>query len=285
VAREPRLAVSLPVIQETLLMKDYKTIFDNVESTIVNEGSRTLPTARILENLEKYKRVGDRPFSDADYYWALVRVVFYAGFKAATVDARINSIRQHFPDYEAVAGYDNSKIDEILSDPDMIKHEGKVRACVNNARTFKSIISSYGSFQRYIESFGAKDSFENLMRLRKELKQQFDYLSKITAYHFLTIIGMPVLKPDRVIRRIFHRLGFIESDDESEGNLLKTVLQGHKFAQATGHPLRYVDIVFVAYGQMKFENFGLNKGICLQENPRCTVCGVRDYCDYFARKA
>jgi DNA-3-methyladenine glycosylase I len=91
--------------------------------------------------------------------------------------------------------------------------------------------------------------------------KRFGYLSKVTSLHFLTDVGMPVLKPDRVIRRIFYRLGLLEDADDSERTLMKTVAEGNVFAQATGHPIRYIDLVFVAYGQMKSET-SLAQAIC-----------------------
>jgi DNA-3-methyladenine glycosylase I len=167
----------------------------------------------------------------------------------------------------------------------MIRHKGKIQASVDNAQAFKAVVDQYGSFQKYVDSFSPKASFENLMRLRRDLRRRFRYLGKITAYHFLTDIGMPVLKPDKVIRRIFYRLGLIESEGESEEQLLKVIFQGQKFAQETGHPIRYIDIVFVAYGReglVKSGDIGIERGICLEDDPQCSICGVNKYCDYFA---
>ena len=135
------------------------------------------------------------------------------------------------------------------------------------------MIDEHGSFARYVASFAAAGSFVNLLLLKEELEARFQYLGGVTVYHFLTEIGMPVLKPDRVISRIFHRLGLIET----EGQLLKTVIQGRKFADATGLPIRYVDIVFVAYGQARSIEFGMDRGICLKE-PRCGECGLKEFC-------
>lgn len=260
-------------------MKDYKTIFEKIESALVRAGSQNLPADKIRANLAEFKHLEGKTFSDADYYWILVCVIFYSGFRAATVNARLGSIRKYFPDYESVAGYDESKVDKILSDPEMIRNRRKVQTCIGNAKIFRSIVSEYGSFQAYIDSFAPTTSFENLMLLKEELEYRFEGLGKITTYHVLTDIGLPVLKPDRVICRIFQRLGFIESDEQ----LLKAVIQGGKFAQATGYPIRYIDIVFVAYGQVESQGFGLASGICLEQNPLCTICGVTGYCNYYAK--
>lgn len=260
-------------------MKNYKAIFEKVESTLISVGSVNLPADKICANLDEFKHLEGKSFFDAEYYWILVCVVFYAGFRAATVNARLNSIRQYFSDYKTAAEYDEHKADDILNAPGMIRNRRKVQACIENARVFKSIVTEHGSFQSYIDSFSPTASFENLMLLKEELAYRFKGLGKITTYHYLTDIGLPVLKPDRVICRIFQRLGLIESDKQ----LLKTVIQGRKFTQATGHPIRYIDIVFVAYGQIKSQEFGLASGICLKQNPLCSICGVTDYCNYFAQ--
>jgi DNA-3-methyladenine glycosylase I len=262
-------------------MKDYKAIFEKVESTLINVGSASLSADKIRASLDYFKHLEGKAFSDADYYWILVDVVFYAGFRAATVNDKLNLIHQYFPDYETVAGYDGGKPGEILSDPEMIRNKRKVQACIKNATAFKSIVSEHGSFQAYIDSFSPTASFENLMLLKEELEYRFTGLGRITTYHVITDIGLPVLKPDRVICRIFRRLGLIESDEQ----LLKTLIQGRKFAQATGHPIRCIDIVFVTYGQVKSQELGLDSGICLEQNPLCSICGVTDYCNYSEKNA
>ena len=192
-------------------MKDYKAIFQKVESTLISVGSANLPAERIRGNLNEFKHFEDKAFSDADCYWILVYVVFYAGFRAATVNAKLNLIHQYFSNYETVAGYDESKADEILSDPEMIRNRRKVQVCIENAKVFKSIVNDHGSFKAYIDSFSPKSSFENLMLLKEELEYRFKGLGRITTYHVLTDIGMPVLKPDRVICQSSRDWGFLKA--------------------------------------------------------------------------
>lgn len=265
-------------------MTNYQAIFDKVEATLVQVGTQNKPKDSIREKLDKFKTVAAKRFTDEDYFDILIKVPFYSGFRAETVTKKMDVIGNYFSDYRIVVNYDNKKVSEILSDRQMIRHEGKIKACIANARTFKAIVEQYGSFQKYVDSFAPKASFKNLMRLRKDLIRRFRYLGKITAYHFLTEIGMPVLKPDRVIRRIFYRLGLIASQGESEEQLLEVISQGHKFVLETSYPIRFIDIVFVAYGQVKSEEFGIEQGICLRDDPQCSICGVNKYCNYFAQK-
>ncbi len=257
--------------------ESYKDIFTRIETNLLTIGSETIAVEEIRKNLDKYKYVAGRSFSDSEYYKKSVSVVFYSGFKAATVSAKINIIYNHFPDYETVAAYDETRVAEIYEDREMIRNRNKIKACLNNAKTFKKIVEDFGSFQSYVDSFAANESFENLLLLKEELESKFSGFGRITTFHFLTIIGLPVLKPDRVICRIFKRLSLIENENQ----LLKTIIHGRKFAEATNLPIRYVDIVFVAYGQMRSLEFGIEKGICLEKQPACHQCTVTEYCNYY----
>jgi DNA-3-methyladenine glycosylase I len=223
----------------------YRKVFQQVEESLIQYGSRHLPPDEIHAALDMYKTFAGRELTDELCFSILVYIVFYSGFRAATVTARTDTINRWFPDWRTVADYSDADVAAIMSDPAMIRNRRKITACVENARVMRQLIKEYGSFGRYIASFAPADSFENLLLLKEELEARFQYLGGVTAYHFLTDIGMPVLKPGRVICRIFNRLGLTET----EGQLLKTVIHGRKFAEATRLPIRYIDIVFVAYGQ------------------------------------
>jgi DNA-3-methyladenine glycosylase I len=185
-------------------------------------------------------------------------------------------IRRHFSDWRTVTAYAPSDVERILADPLMIRHPGKIRGVVQNAQEFATIVGSYGSFTAYIESFHPRDSPEALRRLRVSLQQRFAYLGEITVYHFLTDLGLPVLKPDRVLRRMFFRLGV--TNDETD--LAGTVTAGQRLAKATGLPIRYIDRVFAALGQVQSKELGIDRGICLQ-TPRCIECGLQAFCRYY----
>lgn len=93
----------------------------------------------------------------------------------------------------------------------------------------------------------------------------------------MTDIGLPVLKPDRVITRIFKRLGLIND----ENALLATVIHGRKFGEATGYSIRFIDIPLVKYGQQgEGDMLKVKGGICLEENPKCNDCGLKTYCSF-----
>ncbi|MDH2916044.1 MAG: DNA-3-methyladenine glycosylase I [Gallionella sp.] len=253
----------------------YKEVFQAIEQRLIEVGEKHMSSEVIRDELNKYKEYEGRDLTDDQYFSILVFVAFYSGFRAATVTAKKEIIQKHFPSWEVVSLYTDEDIKRILADPEMIAHAGKIRGCVLNAKKFGDIISKYGSIKKFIASFSPNDSFENLLLLKESLEASFSYLGGITVYHFMTDIGLSVLKPDRVICRIFERLGLLENQNQ----LLKTVLQGRKFSEATMLPIRYIDIVLVAYGQVKSEEIGISEGICLNV-PRCSECNIRQYCIY-----
>ena len=252
----------------------YSAVFSQAEATLLSYGSRHRSVAEIRSALAPFRTMPQQ-FGDDEFFWKLTMIVFYSGFRAATVTARSAAIKRHFPGWQTVAGYGDEDVRRILDDPGMIRNKRKIFAVVENAVAFKALIGEYGSFQAYIDSLRPNESFEQLLVLKRDLATRLSYLGGVTAYHFLTDIGLPVLKPDRVLCRIFHRLGLISD----ETDIQETVRQGRRFADETGQPIRYIDIVFVAYGQVQSEEFGIDKGICLK-NPRCHECGLTTYCQY-----
>lgn len=258
----------------------YKDVFLAVEKRLIESGSTLMDKSKIQGHLDKFKQFENRELTDDQYFSILVFVAFYSGFKAATVTSKRAIIQKHFPCWRVVSAYTEKDIRKIINDPEMISHERKIRACVANAKTFSSLISKHGSIKNYIDSYAPTESFENLLLFKEALEASFAYLGSITVYHFMTDISLPVLKPDRVMCRIFQRLGLLEN----QGQLLKAVIQGRKFSAATGLPIRYIDIVFVAYGQVKSEEIGISEGICLTK-PRCSECSIQDHCGFMANTA
>jgi DNA-3-methyladenine glycosylase I len=258
-------------------MTDYQGIFSRAESMLITMGGKSTSEAEVRKELDKYKLVGSRVLSDGEYFRVLVASVFFSGFNAATVDEKLDAIYGYFSGYNLAADYDEADVKRMLQDPRIVRNPRKICYCIHNGQVMQSIVRKYGAFDAYLEHFGRARSFQDLMLLREDLMWRFKGLGPITVYHFLTDIGLPVLKPDRVICRIFRRLGLIESDEHH----LKAITEGRKFAEATGHPIRYIDIVFVKCGQVQSPELGIDRGICLKRKPQCRLCALTEYCNYW----
>lgn len=251
----------------------YAEVFAAIEHQVIETGSKQLGALAVGEYLSEFKTFASRCFSDGEVFEKLVLVAFYSGFRAATVTSKLDVIKRHFPDWQTVALYGETDIQRILNDDEMIAHENKVRGCVKNAQTFGALVKQHQSFNGFLGKQLVDDSLENLLLLKELLQTKFSYLGGITVYHFMTDIGLNVLKPDRVICRLFHRLGLLDSDEQ----IFKAILEGRRFSEATGLPIRYIDIVFVVFGQVASPQVGISKGVCLNE-PRCGVCAIKTQC-------
>lgn len=108
-------------------------------------------------------------------------------------------------DYEKIASYGESEINDILNTPDMIRSERKIRAIINNANMFLKIRQEFGSFDKYLWGFsdnktivykahadeGIPASNELSDRISIDLKKRgFKYLGSITVYSHLQACGI-----------------------------------------------------------------------------------------------
>jgi DNA-3-methyladenine glycosylase I len=259
-----------------------KEIFIEIERTLYNQSQ--FDFKELTEALRPYKEINKDVRNDYEYFWTMVCVTFYSGFKAITVENKLEGIKEILGDLDRIAKLDISDVDKIISTNKVINNKQKIAGIIQNAKEFKRIQAKYGSFHKYLHSFGDLENDTNLKLLIIQLKKRIKYLGPITIYHFLTDIGINVLKPDRVICRLFNRLELIKNQDQffcADEYLWNVVMKGREIAQSTGLPIRYIDIVLVIYGQVgKKSTFNISNGICLEKNPKCNLCGVNKYCDY-----
>lgn len=251
-----------------------RDIFFKVEDTLFRNSKYTKDEFEsnfaCFRNFKTYEQMS---LSDNEYYTMLVDIIFYAGFRASVVTRYIDTIHSHFSDYRIVSKYSSADIVKICNDSKMIKNRLKIEACVKNAKRFEEIVSKHGSFKEYIDFYLPDSNEDTLYKFKRNLEKNFSYIGGITSYHFMTDIGLNVLKPDRVILRIFERLGLIEYRNDNIG----AIKAGRAFSQATELPIRYIDVIFVLYGQLDNESI---MTICSEQNPKCDICGVKSQCLY-----
>jgi DNA-3-methyladenine glycosylase I len=253
---------------------ELKMIFENIEASLYKE--RKVSEAVYNQYFEPFKNIDYKNFSDTEFYWTIVYVTFYSGMNAQIVLNKLENIKSVFYDYKKVLSYTDTEKEAIYNNPAIIRNKRKIKACFENAILFNELINKHKSFIDFINKFGDLNNENNLENLIEALGK-FHYLGKITVYHFLTEVGLNVIKPDRVLCRIFNRLGLIENINDTK----QAVQVGKLFAKATNYPIRYVDIIFVTFGQQGEKRaLKIDNGICLEKNPNCIVCGVKSFCNY-----
>ena len=94
----------------------------------------------------------------------LILEAFQAGLSWEIILNKREAFRKAYDgfDIEKVANYDEAKIDELLSNPDIIRNKLKIRASICNAKVFKQIEEEFGSFYAYLKGFvGDEIIYEN----------------------------------------------------------------------------------------------------------------------------
>lgn len=104
--------------------------------------------------LQKYhdNEWGTPVFSDHELFRNLAIQIFQSGLDFKIVLAKMAGISKEFDDFSVVkvAGYDELKIQRILSSRNVIRNERKVRAVVNNARLIGEMSQKGESFSDFL---------------------------------------------------------------------------------------------------------------------------------------
>ena len=102
-------------------------------------------------------------------------------------------------DIDKVVKYDESKIDELINNPRIIRNKLKIRASINNSIIFKDIQREYGGFYRYLLTFTKgkiiyehdKTTNELSDALSKDLiKRGMKFVGSTIIYSYLQAIGI-----------------------------------------------------------------------------------------------
>lgn len=102
-------------------------------------------------------------------------------------------------DIDKIINYDENKINELLSNPKIIRNKLKIKSSINNAKIFKSIENEYGSFYQYLLGFtNGKILYEvdkttnNLSdKISKDLiKRGCKFVGSTIIYSYLQAIGI-----------------------------------------------------------------------------------------------
>ena len=114
---------------------------------------------------------------------------------------------QAFDNFEGtkVANYSDTKIQELLANPGIVRNRLKIQAAIQNARSFLQVQSQFGSFDAFIWQFVAGKPIQNAWKamqevpaktresdaMSKELKKLgFTFVGSTICYAFMQAVGM-----------------------------------------------------------------------------------------------
>lgn len=161
---------------------------------------------------EEYIRYHDKEWGvpvhdDQVHFEFLILESAQAGLSWSTILKKREGYRKAFADfdYKKVAEFSETKAEELLQDPGIVRNKLKINAAINNAKRFLEVQKEFGSFSNYIWSFvGGKpiqNAWENYKtapattpesyRLAKDLKKRgFKFLGSTTIYAHMQATGL-----------------------------------------------------------------------------------------------
>lgn len=146
-------------------------------------------------------------YDDKVIFEFLVLESFQAGLSWHTILKKRENFRTAFDnfDYEKIATYDETKIQQLMQNTGIIRNRLKISATINNAQRFQEVQSEFGSFSDYIWTFvGGKplvNHFKTLNevpatteisdQLSKDLKRKgFKFLGSTVMYAHMQATGV-----------------------------------------------------------------------------------------------
>ena len=99
-----------------------------------------------------------------------------AGLSWMTILKKRENFRLAFDDFDpvVVSQYDQTKVEDLLTDAGIIRHRGKIEAAIMNAQTFLAVQSEFGSFDAYMWQFVGGKPKINSWRTMQELPAKTD---------------------------------------------------------------------------------------------------------------
>lgn len=163
-------------------------------------------------SFEEYIRYHDEEWGvpvhdDRTHFEFLILEGAQAGLSWSTILKKRDGYRHAFAgfDPEKVARFDETKIEQLLQNPGIVRNRLKVRSAVQNARHFLKIQKEFGSFDAYIWSFVDNKPIKNHWKslpevpaktevsdgISKDLKRRgFNFVGSTIIYAHMQACGL-----------------------------------------------------------------------------------------------
>lgn len=126
---------------------------------------------------------------------------FQSGLSWECVLNKRSSFRKAYDNFDLskVINYDDKKVEELLSNKDIIRNKLKINASISNAKVFKNIQEEYGSFYNYLCLFFQGLTIYEYDKVCNSLSDSITldlkrrgvkFFGTITCYSFLQAIGV-----------------------------------------------------------------------------------------------
>jgi DNA-3-methyladenine glycosylase I len=127
---------------------------------------------------------------------------FQAGLSWLTILRKRDAFRAAFAGFvpERVAEYGEDDIARLLTDTGIVRHQGKIRSTINNARRALDLVEEHGSLRDYFWEWAGPEEpppdviaaiTETSTALSRDLKRRgWTFVGPITIYAFMQAMGL-----------------------------------------------------------------------------------------------
>ena len=140
-------------------------------------------------------------YDDKYLFEMLILESFQAGLSWECILNKREDFRKAFDNFDInkICKYNDSKIQQLLLNPKIIRNKLKIIASINNSRIFQSIQNEYGSFYNYLKTYtNGKTTYENDKttselsdKISKDLKKRgMKFVGSTIIYSYLQAIGI-----------------------------------------------------------------------------------------------
>ena len=131
----------------------------------------------------------------------LILESFQAGLSWECILNKRESFRECYDNFniDKICNYDDSKINELLSNKNIIRNKLKIKASINNTKIFKKIQQEYKSFHNYLKQFTNDKIIYEIGKTHNELsdsiskdliKKGMKFVGTTIIYSYLQAIGI-----------------------------------------------------------------------------------------------
>lgn len=161
---------------------------------------------------ELYKEYHDREWGrpvhdDRKLFEMLILEGMQAGLSWLTILKKRMAFREAFDefDYQKIAFYDETKMDELMQNANIVRNRLKIKSAIINAQQFINIQEEYGSFDAFIWSYVNGKPIHSHFKSEAELpaatplsdkiskdlkKRGFKFVGSTIVYAYMQSIGM-----------------------------------------------------------------------------------------------
>jgi 3-methyladenine DNA glycosylase Tag len=129
-----------------------------------------------------------RPQTDEEYFENMTRVIFQAGLNWHVIDLKWPNTKKAFANFNInkVSRFSEADAARLMADSGIVRNKAKIQATIYNAKGFKALEQTFGSFQAYLDSM---DKSDNYAKVIKDLCGKFKRLGQSSARLFLYTVG------------------------------------------------------------------------------------------------